>query len=112
MNLPSSDADPIGIVSEYREYLKSSGFSTPTVKNYLSDLRHLLVWLAGQFGEFHLVQINEASLRSYRSFLKEKFRSKPSIAARRLSSLRKFLSWAGDKSLSTPRLVKAVAPVM
>ena len=103
---------PTDLLSNYREYLKTSGYSTPTVKNYLTDLRHLIVWINQNIGEFKFTTINEQNLRSYRAYLKEKFRSKPSISARRLSSLRKFLSWATDKSLITKDIVKAVSPIL
>ena len=96
-----------GVIAKYREFLKSSGYSTPTVKNYLSDLRHLIVWVSERYQGFEFVYLNLASLRAYRSFVKEKFRAKPSIAARRLSSLRKFLSWANGQSLVPDDLVEA-----
>lgn len=103
---------PTEILSEYRDYLKSSDYSIPTVKNYLTDLRHLILWLKQNYQEFKFSQITETSLRSYRAYLKEKFRSKPSIAARRLSSLRKFLSWAAIKGFVTEDLVKAAAQIL
>ncbi|MEX0621937.1 MAG: site-specific integrase [Candidatus Woykebacteria bacterium] len=112
MELPNSSFSVSEIISQYREYLKSHNYSTPTVKNYLSDLRHLFVWLSEHHGEFRFFHINEASLRTYRSYLKEKFRARPSIGARRLSSLRKFLTWAAGKNFITPQLYQSVTPVL
>src|SRR3990167_2322458 len=114
MSLPNMD-DPEyvgGIISKFRQYLKDEGYSTPTVKNYISDLRHLIVWISEKYQGFKFVNIDAFSLRSYRGFVKEKFRSKPSIAARRLSSLRKFLFWAGGLKLVPDYLVKASEQIL
>src|SRR3990167_8310468 len=114
MSLPNMD-DPEyvgGIISKFRQYLKDEGYSTPTVKNYISDLRHLIDWVSQRYNGFKFVNIELSSLKAYRSFVKEKFRSKPSIAARRLSSLRKFLSWANGLRLVPDYLVKASEQVL
>jgi len=103
---------PTDLISDFRGFLKSSGFTTATVKNYLTDLRHLLVWVTQNVGQFQFTTITEKNLRAYRSYLKEKFRSKPSISARRLSSLRKFLSWAAGKGFVTQELVKSAEKVL
>ncbi|MEX0617050.1 MAG: site-specific integrase [Candidatus Woykebacteria bacterium] len=111
-NLPKVDLALGEIFSKYRDYLKSSGYSNPTVKNYLSDLRHLIAWINERYSGFSFVFLTLPSVRAYRSFVKEKFRSKPSISARRLSSLRKFLSWAGNLKYVPEDLVKATEYIL
>ena len=73
------DRDETGIIDQFRDYLKISGYSVPTVKNYIVDLRHLISWIERNWEKFALSSINEQTLRSYRSYLKDKFKAKPSI---------------------------------
>src|SRR3990172_1782759 len=103
---------PTDLLSNYREYLKSQNYSTPTVKNYLTDLRHLILWLKQTNPQFEFSQINEASLRSYYTHLNERFATTPSIVARRLSSLRKFLTWAAAKDFVSADLVRATSSLL
>ena len=104
--------DETGIIDQFREYLKVSGYSVPTVKNYIVDLRHLISWIERNWEKFALSSINEQTLRSYRSYLKDKFKAKPSISARRLSSLKKFLIWANINGLVTEDLLTLAKKVI
>ena len=97
MNLPNDDSVGSGVVSKYREFLKAAGYSIPTVKNYLADLRRFLTWTSDHLPEFSLSQLSEGNLRDYHSYLQAELREKPAILPRRLSSLRNFLTWAGEQ---------------
>jgi len=113
MNLSVRDNNsPQDILARFREFLNSKGYSTPTVKNYLSDLRHLIVWISNSYKEFRVSLITEKSLRAYKADLKFHFRAKPAIAARRLSSLRTFIAWAEQEGLLTRDLLKALSPIL
>src|SRR3990167_2927344 len=101
------DEEPT-VISAFRNYLKKSGYSAITTKNYLTDLRHLVAHINQNYEKFALSALNETRLRSYRTYLKEKYRAKPSIAARRLSSLRKFLFWANRNGLVAEDLLQAI----
>src|SRR4030067_2179034 len=109
MNLPNRDTDSVGIISEYRSFLKSSKYSTPTVKNYVSDLRHLISWYTKNFGEFKLSSLTGKNFASYRSFLSKEFIDKPSIFTRRISSLRNFVSWADKQGLLKEEILKSIS---
>src|SRR4030067_3062589 len=106
------EPDDTGIIPHFRDYLKKSNYTSSTIKNYVVDLRHLISWVNTNYEKFKPSSINETSLRSYRSYLKEKFRSRPSISARRLSSLRKFLHWAQKLGLVTEDLLKTLQKVL
>ena len=106
------EPDDTGIIPHFRDYLKKGNYTNSTIKNYVVDLRHLISWVNTNYEKFKPSSINETSLRSYRSYLKEKFRSRPSISARRLSSLRKFLHWAQKLGLVTEDLLKTLQKVL
>jgi|GEM_PF-2329406 len=104
-NLPSED--PVaGVFLKFREYLKSSGYSTPTVKNYLADLNHFLSWGKNQ-SIFKPAALTRVDIQLYAGYLKEAFKTKPSIISRRVSSLRKFLSWASKEGVVSTDLLAA-----
>ena len=113
MRLPKQEENSSqDVVARFREFLNSKGYSTPTVKNYLSDLRHLIVWIGNSYKEFRISLITEKNLRAYKADLKFQYRAKPSIAARRLSSLRTFITWAEKEGLLTSDLLKALSPIL
>ena len=75
MNLPDSNKDHIeNIISRYRDFLYSAHYSTPTVKNYLSDFRHFASWTENKFQEFKFAKITTKSISHYRSDVKEIFK--------------------------------------
>ncbi|OGY24411.1 MAG: hypothetical protein A2172_01730 [Candidatus Woykebacteria bacterium RBG_13_40_15] len=97
MNILPND-DPVGgVVFKYKEYLKQSGYSTPTVKNYLSDLRYFCDWLKNHHKD--LFSLTKGDLDNYQFHLSIIFKNKPSINSRKASSLRGFLSWATKEQI-------------
>ncbi len=87
------------ITRPFSLYLKSQKIAENTARNYLIDIRHFLDWLANSHPELvsdkpNIIaqNISPNVLGNYKEFLKNNHTS-PATINRRLSSLRKLLSF-------------------
>lgn len=102
------------LISRYKEFLISQGVSTNTLKNYASDLRTFITFLGSQnlyLSPDNLTQLtSEEKIKEYENYLS---RINPSATVnRRISSLRKFISFSIQSGLAAPRPpVTPAAPI-
>ena len=95
MTLPKENLALGEIFVKYKSFLQSTGYSKSTVKNYFSDLDHFGRWLKSLHGEnFNLSSLTDSDIQNFHRYIKHEFRSKPTIASRRIPSLATFLTWA------------------
>ena len=87
------------LVSEFGRYLKESGFSLATIKNYLSDIRHFASWLAGAQMR-SLLDCTGDDIREYCLELVAAKAHPPATVNRRLQSIRKFYRYALEFGLA------------
>ena len=93
--LERQSAEP---VTEFARYLKESGFSLATIKNYLSDTRHFASWLA----HARIRSLLECTGEDIRGYCLELVTAKPHPPAtvnRHLQSIRKFYRYALESGL-------------
>ncbi len=100
-------------VKGFERYLRKSGFSLATVKNYLADIRNFASWLTRARMK-SLLQSTVEDIRGYRLELATGRAHSPATVNRRLQSIRKFYSYAlesglvkGDPSLGVKLLPQA-----
>ncbi len=84
------------LLEEFRQYLKKQRVSTNTCKNYVSDLSTFVDYLKTQNQYFSVLTLpfvlNSSTLNSYKTWLEQK--DPLTTANRRLSALRKFITFA------------------
>jgi integrase/recombinase XerD len=81
------------ILTRHQEYLRGSGLSEVTTKNYVGDMRHFASWLARARNKAVLDSTSE-DIRDYCSELVTAKACRPSTVNRRLQSIRKFYRFA------------------
>ena len=90
----SHDQDE-AILIRFEESLILSAMSSSTVVNYLADIRAFLRWGQSEVGEsFSLLQVTQAHIRRYRTYLAQELKRAASTVNRHLMALRKFFSFA------------------
>ncbi len=93
--LERQSAEP---VTQFGRYLKESSFSSATIKNYLSDIRHFASWLAG----VRIRSLWECAGEDIQDYCLELVTAKahpPATVNRRLQSIRKFYRYALESGL-------------
>jgi integrase/recombinase XerC len=113
-------------LAQYEQALREQEDLTPaSLRNYLSDLRHFIVWYEARTAEcvtdtqevnscFDLSAITTPTLTRYRSYLQTVQRHKPASANRSLVSLKQYCRWAIQQHFITydpSRAVKLVGEV-
>ena len=110
--------------ASFREFLQNEGVSAPTLKNYLSDLRHFMGWFAfylhSKRGDNLKSERTELSslaemidfeaVTSYKMYLESNALPSKSIN-RRLSTLRKFCSFCIQQNWMKENPAKRVTNV-
>lgn len=94
---PMLSMEPMGIVENFKFFLKSKGVSPLTQKNYLSDVRYFLKWvkesgLSGKSvvsGKAELFWFNQTAITTFKNSLISS-QTPPTTINRRLSALRQF----------------------
>lgn len=94
---PMLSMEPMGIVENFKFFLKSKGVSPLTKKNYLSDVRYFLKWvkesgLSGKSvvsGKAELFWFNQTAITTFKNSLISS-QTPPTTINRRLSALRQF----------------------
>lgn len=99
------------LTEEFRNYLKRLGFSSNTVKNYVSDLSTYVDYLKNDNQYFSVLTLaflfTDQKLVSYRSWLAHSF---PLLTAnRKLSALRKFIKFCISRQLVEKSYVGTIA---
>ncbi|HSW76782.1 MAG TPA: site-specific integrase, partial [Candidatus Saccharimonadales bacterium] len=120
-------SDPMQL-KEFGNYLYNSNANPITIKNYILDIRQFLNWASRVTGELlstaqeqnaHAAEpkasnqidlfakINSFMIEEYKNRLLNEANMSPLSVNRKLSSLRKYLSWANSKGLlrHTPKIV-------
>lgn len=92
------ESTPAELVTGFGRYLKESGFSAATIKNYLADARNFASWLAGSRGR-SLLESTAQDIREYCSELVAAKAHPPATVNRRLQSIRKFYGYALESGL-------------
>lgn len=110
--------------ASFREFLQNEGVSAPTLKNYLSDLRHFMGWFAFYLHSKHgdslksentglsslASMIDFEAVSSYKTYLESNALPSKSIN-RRLSTLRKFCTFCIQQNWMKENVAKRVANV-
>lgn len=87
------------LATEFGRYLKGSGFSLATIKNYLADIRSFASWLVGARSKSLLESTGE-DIRDYCLELSTAKNHSPATVNRRLQSIRKFYTYALESGLA------------
>lgn len=80
---------------EFKNYLYVSGISRLTITNYLIDIQQFIQWY-NNLSQNESVKINNSVYEKYRSSLRIDKAFSDSSINRKISSLRKYLSWARE----------------
>ena len=92
-------ADFPEILEAFKQHLHSEDASRNTTNAYLSDLTNFVTWYARTLSECHIDEITPTDIRAYREFLQEQIPpTAPATINRRLAALRRFFTWAKEKS--------------
>ena len=94
-------------ISTYALYLRGEqDLSAPTIRNYLSDLRHFAAWCESSWGEgeeemapFEPGAVTTPTITSYRSHLQTVLGLRPATINRRLVTLKRYFGWAREVGL-------------
>src|ERR1035437_3517026 len=106
-------------VKDFKDFLYVGDASRLTIKNYLIDIKQFLAW-AAQVTETNnvLSAIDSNLVEEYKQRLLNQGDFSPATINRKLSSLRKYLSWAQSQNLvssisyQVPGIEKQVAPIV
>ena len=99
---------------------KHEDLSAPTVRNYLSDLRHFAGWYEASYFEgtqgdegacFDPTVITTPAITAYRSWMQHTARLKPATVNRRLVTLNRYFAWAVEQGLISLDPAKPVKQV-
>lgn len=86
--------------NDFTEFLKSSGLQNITIKNYQSDLKTFKEWFDAFYQKaFEPSTITSDTLEQYRNFLIENREFMPQSINRKLSTLRRFISWGSQTGI-------------
>jgi integrase/recombinase XerC len=101
---PKAALSPEGTeaVATYGRYLREhEDLATPTLRNYLSDLRHFGIWYETSYMEsraegvsFDPADVTTPAITAYRSWMQHQARLKPATINRRLVTLNRYFAWA------------------
>ncbi|MDP9352001.1 MAG: tyrosine-type recombinase/integrase [Chloroflexota bacterium] len=103
-------------VQGYARYLhEEQDLSAPTLRNYLSDLRHFAAWCEGSWSEgedeellFHPAAVTTPTITAYRSHLRTVLGLKPATINRRIVTLKRYFGWTREMDLTSSDPAKAV----
>lgn len=106
-------------VETYGRYLRGhEDLAAPTLRNYLSDLRHFATWYeASSLGEraggasFAPADVTTPAITAYRSWMQREAGLKPATINRRLVTLNRYFAWALERGLVSRDPAKPVKQV-
>ena len=98
---PDLSATGAQILNQYEQYLRTEeDLTVATVRNYLSDLRHFVVWCESVWKQgrddapsFRPQAVTTPTITHYRSYLQQDLRLKPNSVNRTLVSLKRYFAW-------------------
>ena len=91
--------DPLHL-KQFNNYLYSSNASAVTIKNYVLDVNQFLNWAKHVSNDTDLfAKIDSFMLDEYKNRLVNEAHLSPLSVNRKLSALRKYISWASDKGI-------------
>jgi len=113
---PTLSTDGSRAIEGYGQYLREEqDLSAPTLRNYMSDLRHFAAWCEGSWGEgedearpFDPTAVTTPTITGYRSHLRTVLGLKPATINRRLVTLKRYFGWARDKGITSSDPAKPV----
>ncbi len=85
------------LIAAYGRYLhEHEDLSVPTLRNYLSDLRHFAAWFEGRGQEerFEPASVTTPAITAYRAWMQHEAGLKPATINRRLVTLNRYFAWA------------------
>ncbi len=94
-------------VDSYGRYLREhEDLSAPTLRNYLSDLRHFAAWYESTYMEgraegasFDPADVTTPAITAYRGWMQREAHLKPATINRRLVTLNRYFAWALGQGL-------------
>ncbi len=103
--------DPL-LINNFRLYLLGNKLSKTTIKNYIVDVRQFLDWLQKVAPKNTSFTHKIAILNNIDSFVIEEYKNRLSFDAhmssasinRKLSSLRNYISWLGNKNIKISKI--------
>ena len=100
-------------VATYGRYLREhEDLSQPTLRNYLSDLRHFGIWYEASYMEGRAEGASfSPAITAYRSWMQHEARLKPATINRRLVTLNRYFAWALRRRLISRDPAKPVKQV-
>jgi integrase/recombinase XerC len=116
---PRLSAEGQEALDAYARYLREEqDLAVPTLRNYLSDLRHFAAWCELSWAEggdepepFRPPAVSTPTITRYRSYLQTVAELKPATVNRHLVSIKRYFAWAADAGLvgrDPARVVKLV----
>lgn len=88
-------------INEFKNYLYSNNASRLTIKNYVIDIKQFIEWIEQSTTTSEIFRtINNAIIEDYKQFLFDQKKLSPLSINRKLSSLRKYISWSCEKGYS------------
>ncbi len=102
------------VIASYARYLhEHEDLSVPTLRNYLSDLRHFAAWYErrGEEKRFDPTGVTTPAITAYRSWMQHEVGLKPTTINRRLVTLNRYFAWALRQGLISRDPAKPVKQV-
>lgn len=97
------------IKTNFRKYLQDQQLAKSTIKNYVSDLRHFLDWLASSHQQVNINNFNYNQFRAYKNYLSQNDVGR-SVVRRRLAGLKKFGEFLKTENLTNTNPAAHVKP--
>lgn len=97
---PKDTGDDPALLKNFKLYLLSNKLSKLTLKNYLMDIRQFITFIEKNNSQNLITDnIDPLIINAYKDMLQNEARLSPISINRKLSSVRKYLSWLGHNNL-------------
>jgi len=107
------------LLKEFKNYLHSCRMSNHSIKNYINDLHQFIHWfrtvhqLPENYSDRNILRsLDNALLTEYKNRLYQDAHYSPFSVNRKLSSLRKYITWLGSKHLVHTSLSLGNIPIL
>lgn len=122
VNQPALSGPGEQILAQYEHQLRvEEDLAQATIRNYLSDLRHFVVWCESRWKQgqeaasaFQPGAVTTPTLTDYRTYLQQTLHLKPNSVNRGLISLKRYFEWllfSGQIKHDPAKVVKLVGEV-
>ncbi|NMC35734.1 site-specific integrase, partial [Candidatus Beckwithbacteria bacterium] len=92
-------APAVSIFDQFARHLKAAQLSPTTIKNYVADAEQFFSWLHEYEKGVDFDLMTPKLIDAYRQYLQQQLGMAPASIERKVSSLRKFFTWAVEQGL-------------